>query len=334
MEQHIETPTVKFPALREAPRAMPIQQPERAGTAFFDLPSVWRLDDKIDWLIADMIPLKGVTLLTAASGTGKTWVAYAIGGAVAHGTPFLGREVKRRPVVYLDGENPGAVVKERLGDLGITETDAFEIWGGWCPDDVPGPGKERIVSCAKTHKPLFIWDSLVQFHDGDEQSATETRRFMKLFRVLANLGAPVLVLHNTGKSDGSQQYRGSSDIEASVDMAYLLTSSSKGEQLTRLTMTGFKSRIAPCKNFGLEFHSGQGFEAVEVPEGPHKPSIQSVVLKIITDSPGINGTEIVELAKAQHAGRNKVRAFLKTLPYKNGKGNGRHYFPLEPHGSV
>lgn len=68
------------------------------------LPSVWSLDAKIEWLIADLVPLRAVTLLTAASGTGKTWLAYAIAAAVAHGQRFLDREVRQRPVLYLDGK--------------------------------------------------------------------------------------------------------------------------------------------------------------------------------------------------------------------------------------
>jgi len=211
--------------------------------SIFGLSSIWSLDAEIEWLIEDMIPLKAITLLTAEAGTGKTWVAQAIAGAVAHGRPFLGREVKQRPVLYLDGENPLALVLSRLNDLNIDATDALGIWGGWHSSEPPGPDDDRLLKFAKEHQPLIIFDSLVFFHTGDEQSATETRAFMNFFRKLAYAGATILVLHHTGKGRSSKRYRGSSDIEASVDMAYHLEGTRKGGPLDRLRMTCFKSRF-------------------------------------------------------------------------------------------
>jgi hypothetical protein len=98
------------------------------------------------------------------------------------------------------------------------------VWGGWVCDPPPGPDSAIIRDYVQQHRPLLIWDSLIDFHDGDEQSASETRAFMKHFRALANLGATVLILHHTGKTSTSQDYRGSSDIKAAVDMAYCLES--------------------------------------------------------------------------------------------------------------
>src|SRR5580700_6775488 len=74
------------------------------------LPSVWDLDAKVEWLVPDMIPRAAVNLISAESGTGKTWLAYAMAGAVAHGTAFIGRAAQLAPVLYLDGENPLYVV--------------------------------------------------------------------------------------------------------------------------------------------------------------------------------------------------------------------------------
>jgi hypothetical protein len=39
---------------------------------------------------------------------------------------------------------------------------------------------------------------------------------MNHFRNLANLGATVLILHHTGKSDGAKDYRGSLDIKGAA----------------------------------------------------------------------------------------------------------------------
>jgi hypothetical protein len=318
-------PLAAHAQLHEAPAAG-VHPTEPAELPFWDLPSVWDLRASIDWLIPDMLPLRGVTLLSAASGTGKTWLAYAIAGAVAHGGEFLGRRALQRPVLYCDRENPAAIVKRNIEGLGISRTAELQVWGGWHTETAPGPGLQRLLEFAKARRPLLIWDSLVRFHTGDEQSAQETSAFMNHFRLLANAGATVLVLHHTGKSAGAKQYRGSSDIEAAVDMAYTLEGTPRNGELHLLTLRCFKSRFAPGRNFGMEFRAGRGFTAIEVPQGQQKPSAADVVAAIIAEHPGINGTEIKELAKPFGVGKNPVDAYLKTLRCVRGAG-GKHYYP-------
>ena len=79
-----------------------------------NIPSVWRFNAKIEWLVPDFLPLAATTLLCAASGTGKTWLAYAIAAAVATGGTLLGHQIQPRPVAYFDGENPVAIVRRIL----------------------------------------------------------------------------------------------------------------------------------------------------------------------------------------------------------------------------
>jgi hypothetical protein len=104
------------------------------------LPSIWALEANIEWLIDGVIPIGSLNLITSESGVGKTWLAYAIAGAVARGEAFAGHKVQQRPVVYLDGENPLCVAKKRLLDLGIAETPDLHVWGGWLGDPPPGGG--------------------------------------------------------------------------------------------------------------------------------------------------------------------------------------------------
>jgi len=327
-EQQVQTvdagmPVEMVPNLGDLPKIENIN-------SIFGLSPVWSLSAEIEWLIAGMIPLKAITLLTAEAGTGKTWVAHAIAGAVAHGRQFLGREVKQRPVLYLDGENPLSIVRRNLDYLDIAPTGSLGIWGGW-HDDPPGPDYEEFEKLAREYQPLLIFDSLVYFHTGDEQSSTDTRPFMNEFRNLANAGATVLVLHHTGKGKSSKRYRGSSDIEAAVDMAYCLEGTRKGGPVDRLRMTCFKSRHAVGQNFGMELHEGRGFEEVAVTLGAQKPSVETVVPGIIVANPdGINGMRIKALAKEQGVGKNAVDEFLKTWPnWKSGTGKEKLYLPRE-----
>ena len=311
----------------------PAGQPVPAGriVEVSTLPPVWDMDATIEWLVDGMIPRASVNLLSAESGTGKTWLAYAIAGAVAHGATFIGQPAQPAPVLYLDGENPLYVVKRNLGDLGIPATDNLRIWGGWNEEDPPGPDDDRITRFAADAKPLLIWDSLVEFARADEQSSTEMREFMKHFRALAHAGATVIILHHTGKSAGSKEYRGSSDIKASVDMAYVVTGRPRLGKLHRLDLEPFKSRIAPGEKFAMEFSEGHGFVGIELPKAPPRVDPEQVVRKIVADNPRSNGTQIKALAKPLGVGKNQVDQILGNGEYsiEPGKGAAKLYTLIE-----
>jgi hypothetical protein len=182
----------------------------------------------------------------------------------------------------------------------------------------------------KDHRPLLIWDSLVEFHTGDEQSSTATRKFMRNFRELANLGATVVILHHTGKSESSQDYRGSSDIKAAVDMAYKLDAQPKGaKSLEYLTLNPFKCRMASVPGRKMRFVAGEGFQGVESIyrlEEP-KPDPLLVVKRIVRDNPGLNQGDIVERAKADNISKHAVEDALKDPEFQvtGGAGNTKHY---------
>jgi len=208
------------------------------------IPSVWTLEMNMNWCVHEMIAQGSITLICSESGTGKTWVGYYIAGCIAHGLPVVGRTSRRSKVLYCDGENPLYVVKQRLFDLGIQETADLVVWGGWNAWSPPSPNSPLVVEFARQYQGLVIYDSLVEFHPGCEQSSTETRAFMRQFRRLANLGATVVVLHHTGKAETSKQYRGSSDIKAAVDTAYLLEKvPGESESLGKLSLTCFKPKF-------------------------------------------------------------------------------------------
>jgi hypothetical protein len=286
------------------------------------LPSVWEMNSQVEWLVDGMIPRSSVNLISAESGTGKTWLAHAIAGTVAHGASFIGRTVRQAPVLYLDGENPLFLVKRNLRDLGIVPTPSLQIWGGWNDEGPPGPDDDRIMRFAAEAKPLLIWDSLVEFARADEQSSTEMRKFMKYFRRLAHLGGTIILLHHTGKSAGSKEYRGSSDIKASVDTAYLVTGHERRGKLHRLELDPFKSRIAPGNKFTMEFSEGHGFVGIEAAKDEPRVDAAQVVRKIVAANPRSNGTQIKTLARPLGVSKNQVDQILGNGDYSVEKGRG------------
>jgi hypothetical protein len=272
------------------------------------VPSVWAFESKLDWCIEGMIARGSVTMICAESGTGKTWLAYYLAGCVARGVPVLGHAVKRAKVLYLDGENPVYVVKQRLFDLGVGETPDLKIWGGWLRWPPPGPSSPLVINFARRHSPLIIYDSLIEFNPGSEQSSTETRAFMRLLRALANLGATVLILHHTGKAETAKLYRGSSDIKAAVDTAYLLEKADEdSKEIAKISLTCFKGRLAPGQNFTMELRKGRGFVAVE----HQSKSVTDIIAEILGSQPRSNQSEIIRLCQARGCGKGQIEKALK-----------------------
>ena len=112
-------------------------EPARKITSVDQIHSIWKWESKLNWLVPDLLAEASVNLLSGASDVGKTWFALYLAGAVAHGRPVFGEDVSQRKVVYLDGENPAYVVKQKLFDLGIPETPNLIVWGGWEAEPAP-----------------------------------------------------------------------------------------------------------------------------------------------------------------------------------------------------
>jgi RecA-family ATPase len=69
-------------------------------------------------ILGPILPEKGLAMLYAARGTGKTLVALGIAFAVASGRTFLKWTApKARRVLLIDGEMPTATPQERLANI-------------------------------------------------------------------------------------------------------------------------------------------------------------------------------------------------------------------------
>jgi hypothetical protein len=145
---------------------------------------------------------------------------------------------------------------------------------------------------------------------------------MKHFRALANLGATVLILHHTGKTPTSKEYRGSSDIKAAVDMAYCLESEvTLAGGIHRLTLRNFKARIALGRDLGLEFVPKKGFIGCEVPDQPTARDAMQTIIEIVAAHPGSNQSQIVALAQQAAISKHQVEDCLKDGPFNRERGN-------------
>jgi hypothetical protein len=270
-----------------------------------DVPNVWELEAHVSYIIEDMVPEAAITMVTGDSGHGKTIFVTSMCGHIVHGTDFLGRPVRQRPVLYLDRENPLAVVKQHLFDLNIEQHPDFRVWGQWCDVPPDSPNALSLIEYAKAEQPVLVFDSLIAFHSGDEQSATETRKCFESFRRLAAYGATIILLHHTGKGDGAKDYRGSSDIKAAVDMAFLVEKiGDPAGLIEELRLKPFKNRLSSFAPTIVKLVDGE-FETYR--RGETNPELLD---RLIEAHPGSGVRDLIKLCGVHQIGKHTLMKLL------------------------
>ncbi len=298
---------------------------------YASVPSIWDFESKVSYIVPDLVPEGCIILITGDSGHGKSIFATALAGAIVTGGEFLGRQAERRKVIYLDRENSLAIAKQHLFDLRIERTADLIYWGHWCESQADGPASLSLLEFARAEKPVLIFDSLIAFHTGDEQDASETRRFLQYFRNLAAAGATVILLHHIGKGDNAKQYRGSTDIKASVDIAWLLEKlGDSAGLLSELRLVPFKNRIGACNTIPLAFRDCY-FLTEQRAE-----SNREIFERVVRMNPNSTGVEIVKLGMAAGLGKTRIEQLLLDgvqqgwLQMRVGKRNAKFYSLAEP----
>lgn len=250
-----------------------------------NLPDIWGLTIQQNWLVEDLIPTESVIMLTGESGCGKSTLTLALADAISKGEPFLDRQTKQSHVLVVDKENGLPIYHERLQRFGIEKSEFLHFWGHWCEPEPHGPDCENIINFAREYKPLIIFDSFIAFHNGNEQDATETRDYMDAYRKLAGVGATVVIIHHIGKGENTKEYRGSSDIKASIDVGYTLTAKKKFLEL--LILKPFKSREGVLEPVYIKIE-GEKFVVAEDKD-------LTPVMEAIKANPGANQSQLISL---------------------------------------
>ena len=323
--------------LVDRPELLDTQQTQSEGMirAWDEIPDVMTMAaQKTEWVVEGIIPRASVTLLAGEPGSYKSWLALTLLRSVLTGGKFLERECMTLPVLYLDRENPLAVVLERLAMLGVESLESAKIWGGWLPDAPPAIGDARLLEIARQRRPLLLLDSLIRFHSSDENSATEMAEVMQNLRALANLGATPVVLHHKPKAEGTR-YRGSSDIAGGVDTAF---SVSRDRQAGILKLECFKSRFV--EEFSMTLRpdlSGAGdFTVTEAPEATADRNDAEKLAQAIRAKPGLTQGDVIT---ASGVPKGRARAMLQKFDgqlwhTEPGAHNAKRFFPLETPATV
>lgn len=325
-------------ALKEFIReSVPEWRPDAAAKAvtvkirhFRDVPDIFALPDTpVVWIVSDFLAEGAITIISGEPGCGKSSFALALSVATAIGTDFIGRRCSARDVLYLDRENPLAVVKRRLALLGVKSCPQLKIWGRWCEEPPPGIGDTRLREIARESKPLIIIDSFIRFHISEENSATEMARVWEEVRKLTDLGSSVLVLHHKGK-DETKKYRGSSEMAGGPDVTYT-ASRDKGANLLRLSC--FKTRYVEVPEIALRLGDTSTLEFLptEAPQGSQDKADAEKLRRVIEAEPGLLKGKVIERSRIPEKRATRVleQGVGKLWREEKRERNARQFFPLK-----
>lgn len=177
-------------------------------------------------------------ILGGVSGAGKSWMAFDLGLAVATGSDWLSRfRTEQTTVLYIDEEAGISSSWERINMIARGRgIDLRE-------DDVPfriasmkgikldsQKGMAVIARALHRYRPgLVIFDALVRFHNGDENSTKDMAEFFDRAKSLKEAYDTAFVfLHHVRKPgkedhwDNADMLRGSSDVRGWPDSAMVI----------------------------------------------------------------------------------------------------------------
>ena len=169
-------------------------------------------------------------MIYAARGLGKTWAALMIAYAVSSGGKYLNwKAEKAAGVLYIDGEMPLAVMKERLSQIVLSEEmevqeplefltpDAQEFG---IPDLSTIEGQKLIDKLITEKTKLIVMDNLSTLTRTGKESEGESWLPVQEWALgLRRRGKSVLFIHHAGKAG---QQRGTSRREDVLDTVIAL----------------------------------------------------------------------------------------------------------------
>jgi hypothetical protein len=274
-------------------------------------------------LLEPWLPEKGLAMIAAPRGLGKTHVALNVAFAVASGGSFLRwRASAARRVLYVDGEMPAVSLQERLarivqhseadlapGALAFLAADQCEFG----LPDLSTPEGQAALRTRLDPYDLIILDNLSTLCRSGRENEAESWGQVQAFALeLRRANKSVLFIHHTGKG-GAQ--RGTSKREDVLDSVLLLKRPDDYE-------------ASQGARFIAQFDKARGFTGADAEpfEAALDPRTGLWSVKAVTETRDAQIRELKalgysnrEIAEELGVGKSTVNRVLNRL---NGSANG------------
>jgi KaiC/GvpD/RAD55 family RecA-like ATPase len=207
------------------------------------------LDDTPQNFLIEGILAKGNCSISSDPGTGKTWMGLAIAHSLITGEPFAGhfKVLERAPVYYLTPEVSDGSLRKRLIKVGLDQAERGWFQCQTMDSEPKGMEDESskedkglledddLLEAISRDKPVVILDTLSNFLEGEENSASDMREIKFNINQMRRKGAvAVLMLHHLPKNrttNGTMAtaMRGSGELVGNLDLALTLEKYQKGD---------------------------------------------------------------------------------------------------------
>jgi hypothetical protein len=173
-----------------------------------------------DFLVADLLPRGGVSMIAAKPKVGKSTTARNLAYAVATGTPFLGRDALSGPVLYLALEEKRAEVAAHFRRMGASN-QAILIHVGAAPTSSVEGITALAAAIGDYQAVLAIADPalrLLRVRDSSDY-AEMTTALEPVVELARGTGCHICIPHHAGKMErgGGDAVLGSTALFGSVD---------------------------------------------------------------------------------------------------------------------
>ena len=188
--------------------------------ATITLGELMELPDDADWLVNELLPSDGISILAAPPKVGKSTLVRCLATCVARGLEWLGRETKQGDVLHLALEERAFTVAQHYSTLAAPRDRIHIMLARDKPDPVSRFDMLR-ETIRHLHPRLVIIDSL--FRWTDIQDGNAYAEVMAKLEPTVNLSreckAHILLIHHARKSGGEYgaEVLGSQGLTASVD---------------------------------------------------------------------------------------------------------------------
>lgn len=180
--------------------------------------------EETSWIIEDLLPTGGVSILAAKPKVGKSTLARNLALDTTRGHDFLGRPaIKAGPVIYLALEEKSAEVQKHFKKMGATNEPIFIHVG-------PAPLEDVVNALAKIineYEPILtIVDPLLRaIRVKDLNDYAQVNNALEPIMALARVAdCHIMLVHHLGKRDrtGGDDVLGSTALFGAVDTLALM----------------------------------------------------------------------------------------------------------------
>ena len=194
-------------------------------------------DESLDWLVDDLLPAGGTSLLFGSPKSGKSSLARVLASKVAIGAPWHGRRTAGGPVLYAALDERRATVREHVRTLanGCAPMDADRLRDRlhlvFGPRPAGGVAALRaVVERIQPAPVLVVVDTLMKlepFEDANDYGQSG-QSMAKVTALAHDTGAHLLLVHHSrkdrsGDADLATAALGSTRIGADVDVLARVT---------------------------------------------------------------------------------------------------------------